>query len=156
MLAEYRVKQILLATLSFFMHHFLHHTFNTYFLVMTLASNVRRLHLMAQTTWLRVKQILDTSLERWKAKHGRDPKMRAAHEGHIGWETKEELATSAPYDKQLIEAEKIGNGRAEETNLIRILRGPIGGYRRMPSGGPYLTPDEINEIAEWINEGMPD
>ena len=82
--------------------------------------------------------------------------MKATHEGHIGWETKEELAESNPYGKQLIEPEKVGSGKAGETNLIRILRGPIGGFRRMPSRGPYLSPDEISEIAQWIDAGMPD
>lgn len=111
---------------------------------------------MAESRWPRIKEILDNTLETWKAEQGREPKMRGAHEGHIGWETKEELADSAPYEKRLIESDKVGNGRSSETNLIRILRGPIGGYRRMPSGGPYLTPDEINEIARWIDDGMPD
>jgi hypothetical protein len=111
---------------------------------------------MAELRWPRIKEILDNSLERWKAEHGRDPRMRGAHDGHIGWETKEELATSAPYEKRLIDEDKVGNGRSAETNLIRILRGPIGGYRRMPSGGPYLSPDEISEIARWIDDGMPD
>ena len=82
--------------------------------------------------------------------------MKVAHDGQIGWETKEELAESNPYGKQLIESDKVGNDRAEETNLIRILRGPIGGFRRMPSRGPYLAPNEISEIAQWINAGMPD
>ncbi|MBI5252565.1 MAG: cytochrome c [Desulfomonile tiedjei] len=106
--------------------------------------------------WPRVKELLDSALERWKAENGRDPRMRGAHDGHIGWETKEELASSSPYEKQLIDPAKVGNGKAEETNLVRILRGPIGGYRRMPSGGPYLSPNEIKEISEWINAGMPD
>lgn len=106
--------------------------------------------------WPRIKELLDTALERWKAENGRDPRMKGAHDGHVGWETKEELASSSPYDKLLIDPEKTGSGKAEETNLIRILRGPIGAYRRMPSGGPYLSPEEIKEIAAWIDEGMPD
>lgn len=107
-------------------------------------------------TWLRIRQILDTSLERWKAEHGREPKMKAVHEGHIGWETKEELAESVVYGLQLIEPDKVGNGRAEETNLIKILRRNIGGYRRMPSRGPYIPSEEIAEIAQWIDAGMPE
>jgi len=111
---------------------------------------------MAESHWPRVKQILDKSLEQWKQANNRPPAMKAAHDGHIGWETKEELAESKPYGKQLIEADKVGNGKAEETYLIRILRGPIGGFRRMPSRGPYVSPGEIAEIADWINAGMPD
>lgn len=107
-------------------------------------------------TWLRIRQILDTSLERWKVEHGREPKMKAVHEGHIGWETKEELAESVVYGLQLIEPDKVGNGRAEETNIIKILRRNIGGYRRMPSRGPYIHAEEIAEIAQWIDAGMPE
>lgn len=111
---------------------------------------------MSEVNWARVKDILDNSLKRWQAEHGREPKMKAVHEGHISWNSKEELMESHPYDKQLIEPDKVGNGRAEETNLVKILRRNIGGYRRMPSRGPYLPDGEIREIVEWINAGMPD
>jgi len=111
---------------------------------------------MPEVCWSRIKEILDNSLEKWEAEHGRSPKMRGAHEGHVGWETKEELASSEAYEKRLIEPDKVGNGRAQETNLVRILRDHIGGYRRMPSGGPYLSQEAINEIVEWIDAGMPD
>ncbi len=109
-----------------------------------------------EVRWPRIKEILDSALERWSADNGREAKMKAAHEGPIGWGTKEELVSSHPYEKPLVEPERVGNGQAEDTNLIKILRGPIGAYRRMPSGGPYLSPDEIAEIAEWIDAGMPD
>lgn len=111
---------------------------------------------MSDITWKRIKEILDNSLERWKSENGREPKMKAVHEGHIGWDSKHELAKSSPYDKQLIEPEKVGNGRAEETNLVKILRRNIGGFRRMPSRGPYLPNEEIDEIVRWIDAGMPD
>jgi hypothetical protein len=111
---------------------------------------------MAETGWPRIKRILDNAMQRWQEASGREPKLAITHEGHVGWETKKELAESNPYGKQLIESDKVGNGRAEETNLIRILRGPIGGFRRMPSRGPYLSRDEIREIADWIDAGLPD
>ena len=111
---------------------------------------------MTDITWKRIKEILDNSLVRWEKENGREPKMKAVHEGHIGWNSREELAQSSPYDKELIEADKVGNGRAEETNLVKILRRNIGGFRRMPSRGPYLADDEIEEIVRWINAGMPD
>jgi len=118
---------------------------------------------MSNANWPRIKEILEGALERWKLENGREPKMKASHEGNIGWETKEELAASAPYGKQLIDTDKVGNGRAYETNLVKIFRGPIGGYRRMPSGGPYLSSDEIGEIGDeigeivdWIDAGIPD
>ena len=111
---------------------------------------------MSEARWPRIKAILDTVLEKWSQEHGRTPKMSVVHQGPIGWATKEELAESRPYDKQLIEHDKVGNGRANETNLVKILRGPIGAYRKMPSGGPYVSADEIKEIIEWIDAGMPD
>lgn len=106
--------------------------------------------------WQRIREILDASLDRWAAENGRKPKMKAVHEGHIGWETIEELAESTVYGLRLIEPNKVGNGRAEETNLIKILRRNVGGYRRMPSRGPYLSQEEIREIADWIDAGMPE
>lgn len=111
---------------------------------------------MADTHWTRIKKILDDSLERWREENGRDPKMKAVHEGHIGWTTKEELMQSVVYDLRLIEPDKIGNGLARETNLVKILTRNVGGYRRMPSRGPYLSPEEIGEIVEWIDAGTPD
>ncbi len=111
---------------------------------------------MADAHWPRVKEILDGILARWEDDHGRKALMKGSHQGEIGWRTKEELASSAPYGRQLIEPDKVGNGRADETNLVRILTGYIGGFRRMPSGGPYLSRTEIEEIAQWINAGMPD
>jgi hypothetical protein len=111
---------------------------------------------MSNANWPRIRELLDNALERWKLENGREPKMKASHEGNIGWETKEELAASAPYGKRLIDTDKVGNGRAYETNLVKIFRGPIGGYRRMPSGGPYMSSDEIGEIVDWIDAGMPD
>ncbi len=111
---------------------------------------------MSEPHWQRIKEILDTILVKWTEEHGRTPKMAPVHQGPMGWATKEELAESRPYDKQLIEPDKVGNGRANETNLVRILRGPIGAYRRMPSGGPYVSGHEIREIMVWIDAGMPD
>jgi len=111
---------------------------------------------MADIHWPRVREILDEALHRWEEKQGRKARMTAAHQGHIGWSTKEELAASTAYDKQLIEPGKVGNGLAEETNLVRILTSYIGAYRRMPSGGPYLSRSEIQEITDWIDAGMPD
>lgn len=111
---------------------------------------------MPNVDWPRVKEILDQALERWKAANNRDPKMKVSHDGPVGWSTKDELLASRPYDLTLIEPEKVGNGRAEETNLIKILKRNIGGYRRMPSRGPYIPDSEINELAQWIDSGMPD
>lgn len=111
---------------------------------------------MQGARWPRIKEILDTSLTRWQGEHGREPKMNIVHEGHISWETKEALASSNPYGLELISPDKVGNGKSGETHLVRILSNHIGGYRRMPSRGPYLPQEEIDEIAAWIDDGMPD
>jgi hypothetical protein len=111
---------------------------------------------MADISWRRIKQILDESLDRWEKEHGRKPAIKASHMGELRWDTKEQFVESKPYDLQLIEADKVGNGAARETNLLKILTRNVGAYRRMPSRGPYLSPEEIQEIAAWIDAGMPD
>jgi mono/diheme cytochrome c family protein len=95
-------------------------------------------------------------MERWTAEHGRVPKLSLTHDGSIGWADKAELLGNEVFGAPLIGREFIGNGKAEETRLIRILRGNIGGFRRMPSRGPYATDAEIAEIAAWIDAGTPD
>ncbi len=79
---------------------------------------------MSELRWPRIQEILNKSLKRWQQGKRSRAQMRGAHQGPVGWQTKEELASSAPYEKQLIEQDKVGNGRASETHLIRILRGP--------------------------------
>jgi hypothetical protein len=111
---------------------------------------------MDDVRWPRIKRILDRSLERWEADQGRKPALNASHDGKLAWETKEQLASSKPFDLQLIEPDKVGTGRSRETNLIKILTRNVGGFRRMPSRGPYLSSEEIDEIATWIDAGMPD
>jgi len=111
---------------------------------------------MSAPNWSRIRDILDSSLRRWAAEHGREPKLKVSHPGRLGWATKEELASSAPYELQLIEPDKVGNGRALETNLVKILTRNVGGFRRMPSRGPYLSTEEIQDIIDWIDAGMPD
>ncbi len=111
---------------------------------------------MVDVTWKRVKEILDNSLKRWEEENNREPKLKPSHQGDLNWDTKENLLASSPYDLTLVDEDKIGNNRAEETNLIKILRRNIGGYRRMPSRGPYIPDDQIDEIAKWIDSGVPD
>jgi hypothetical protein len=111
---------------------------------------------MIHVSWNRIKEILDEALTRWEEEHGRKPGLKVSHAGDLQWETKEQLAESAPYDLRLIEPEKVGNGLGRETNLVKILTRNIGGFRRMPSRGPYLSTKEIDEIVAWIDSGMPD
>jgi DNA gyrase/topoisomerase IV subunit A len=111
---------------------------------------------MAEITFNRVKEILDNSIKLWEEENQREAKLKASHQAELKWGAREELMKSAPYDLTLVEEDKVGNDRAEETNLIKILRRNIGGYRRMPSRGPYIPDDQIEEIVEWINAGAPD
>jgi hypothetical protein len=51
-------------------------------------------------------------------------------------------------------------GDADSSNIIQALLGTgqfaNGSYPRMPAGGPtYFTPDQIAEIAAWIDNGCP-
>ena len=45
---------------------------------------------------------------------------------------------------------------AEETALIISLRKGFGSIPKMPMGGPFLKPDEIDEVSRWIDAGMPE
>ena len=50
-------------------------------------------------------------------------------------------------------------GNADHSNLVQILKGPItvGGrnFEQMPAGGPFMSADMINALADWINRGCP-
>jgi hypothetical protein len=50
-------------------------------------------------------------------------------------------------------------GDADHSNLVQILKGPITigsqNFEQMPAGGPYLSVDLINALADWINRGCP-
>ncbi len=111
---------------------------------------------MSTPHWPDIQRILDESMRRWEETNGRSPKMSRVHDGPIGWSTKEQLLNSIAYGLRLIAEDKIGVGKAEETNLVKILRRSIGGWRRMPSRGPFLPDQDINTIAEWIDAGVPD
>ncbi len=44
----------------------------------------------------------------------------------------------------------IGNG--DGSHLVQKLRGTASGSR-MPAGGPFMTPTEIQKFVDWINQG---
>ncbi len=50
-------------------------------------------------------------------------------------------------------------GDADHSNLVQILKGPITvdgqNYDQMPEGGPYMSADMVNVLADWINRGCP-
>ena len=51
------------------------------------------------------------------------------------------------------------SGNAADSNLIKILKGPltVGGqsFRRMPGGGPFMSDEMIATLADWIDRSCP-
>lgn len=103
-----------------------------------------------------VKAILDNLVK------GREANLPFVHGDAFGWTDKAMLANAIvrPFGSEpafrLIDPVLVGNGRAKETNLYKALTTGIGGYERMPFGGPYATNRELSQIAEWIDGGIPD
>lgn len=100
-------------------------------------------------TWERVRELLDGIMARWERKEGRKglPGIHAYE-----WATPQELAADESMGSKFIEP----GTPAEETALIISLRTGFGSIPRMPMGGPFLKPHEIDEIARWIDAGMPE
>jgi hypothetical protein len=50
-------------------------------------------------------------------------------------------------------------GKSAESNLIKILKGPltVGSqqFRRMPGGGPFMSDEMIASLADWIDRNCP-
>ena len=107
-----------------------------------------------------VKALLD-----WLVR-GRDlDRMRNKHGGAaFGWDTAEALRQAIavidpltpPY--RLIDPQFVGNGRADQTYLVRLLKGSIDeeNLPRMPRGGPFANSTQVQIVADWINEGALD
>lgn len=47
----------------------------------------------------------------------------------------------------------VGNSAA--SNVIMALKGTLAGFARMPRGGPYMSNDEIGQLAGWIDNKCP-
>ena len=43
-----------------------------------------------------------------------------------------------------------------ETQFVRSLARAVGSWGRMPLRGPFLTQEELDEIASWVDAGMPE
>ena len=103
-----------------------------------------------------IKTILD------KLVKGREVNLPFVHGDAFRWADKTMLANAVarPFGAdpsfRLIDPDLVGNDRAKETNLYKALTTGIGGFERMPFGGPYATDEEISQIAQWIDDGMPD
>ena len=110
--------------------------------------------------WIRVKEILDNIVNRWRDVNLKLPpqtitndEILAFHSPDFGWTTKAKLAKSTAFGVRLIEPKKVGNGRGFETNLVTVLKGKSRVAPQMPLGGPHLSKIEIAEIAHWIDSG---
>jgi hypothetical protein len=44
-------------------------------------------------------------------------------------------------------------GKPDESAIVQALRGQYPYAARMPKGGNYWTPEEIQKVADWIAEG---
>src|SRR2546423_12844781 len=110
---------------------------------------------MAAPKFTDVKTVLDDAVAGWKTKNGGDPDL-TVHGANFGWDNKAQLAAAVAFHKRLIDPMLVGNGRAEETNLVKALRTGVSGMPRMPDDGPYLADEKIAVVVDWINGGMPD
>ena len=99
--------------------------------------------------WPRVKEILDTIMERWKVRWEREP-YPGIHEFY--WETAQDLQASVLNGYRSIEPGVPGR----ETHLVRSLFRGCGTFGKMPLRGPFIDRSEVNEIADWIDSGMPE
>ncbi len=104
---------------------------------------------MEVATWPRIQELLGSIMTRWERKEGRKG-LPGIHS--YAWATPGELANDESMGSKFIEP----GVPAEETALIISLRKGFGSIPRMPMGGPFLKPDEIDEIAAWIDAGMPE
>lgn len=99
--------------------------------------------------WPRVKEILEAIMTRWKARWGREP-YPGIHE--YAWDTPQQLAAAVLSGRRAIEP----GVPARETHLVRSLARGIGTFGKMPLHGPFLSAAEVDEIAAWIDAGMPE
>ncbi len=99
--------------------------------------------------WSRVRQLLEDIMARWERKAGRSG-LPGIHDFH--WDSPRQLANDQAMGRRFIEP----SVPAEETTLIHALRRGLGSIPRMPMGGPFMKSDEIDEIARWIDSGMPE
>ena len=100
-------------------------------------------------SWPRVQELLHDIMARWERKEGRKG-LPGIHD--YEWATPADLARDEAMGMKFIEP----GVPAEETALIISLRKGFGSIPRMPMGGPFIKPDEIDEISRWIDAGMPE
>ncbi len=99
--------------------------------------------------WPRVKEILDGIMHRWEEKWGREG-YPGIHEYY--WETSEDLKESVLSGYRSIEPGLPGR----DTWLVRSLARAVATYGKMPLRGPFLSRAEVDQVAAWIDNGMPE
>ncbi len=99
--------------------------------------------------WPRVKEILDGIMKRWEGREKRRG-LPGIHDYY--WETPQQLANDSAMGMKFIEP----GVPPEETALIISLRRGLGSIPKMPMGGPFLKEEEIQEVEDWIGNGMPE
>ena len=99
--------------------------------------------------WPRVRQILEDIMKRWEAREGRRG-LPGIHDYY--WESPQHLANDSAMGMKFVEPGLPG----EETALVIALRQGLGSIPKMPMGGPFIKEDEIKEIVDWIDGGMPE
>ena len=99
--------------------------------------------------WPRVQQILADIMQRWERREKRRG-LPGIH-GYY-WDTPQELAEDEAMGMKFIES----GVPASETALVVSLRRGFGSIPKMPMGGPFLKEEEIQEIEQWIDAGMPE
>ena len=102
--------------------------------------------------WPRVKELLENIMERWERRAGRKAYMKQIHGGCLSWDSPQQLASCVTFNRTLIEPGVPGR----ETNLVIFLTKGVDTIPRMPLHGPFLKDDEIEEIVQWIDSGMPE
>ena len=88
-------------------------------------------------------------MDGWESREGRSG-LPGIH-GYY-WETPWALANDTAMGKKFIEPGVSG----EKTNLVIGLRRGFDSIPRMPVNGPFLTEEEIRDIINWIDDGMPE
>jgi hypothetical protein len=109
----------------------------------------------AMVQFSRVQAILNGAVQGWETRTGH-PAQLFRHGTAFGWRTRDELLQSSARGVRLITDENIAQQTGDAANLVVALRTGVPGFPRMPFGGPFLPPEQIQEIADWINAGAPD
>ena len=99
--------------------------------------------------WPRVKEIIADIMERWKERWGREP-YPGIHEYY--WETPQDLRDAVLNGFRAIEPGVAGR----DTHFVRSLYRGVGTFGKMPLRGPFISRAEVDEIARWIDDGMPE